>query len=138
VKRLSLLTLFSLLQQAATPLLKLALAFGFPLKPALASDPSFKLTTSDLPFKLAQGFDSAVKPTHGGSGPSKALQASDPLYDPAEAAEYIRVKESTLSVWRCVGRYGIEYIKVGRLVKYRKSALDAFLQRRTHGGTEGI
>jgi excisionase family DNA binding protein len=59
--------------------------------------------------------------------------ASDPLLKPAEAAEYIGVTENTLSVWRCVGRYDIPYIKVGRLVRYRKSALDAFLQRRTQG-----
>lgn len=60
-------------------------------------------------------------------------QQSDPLFTPAEAAEYIGVTENTLSVWRCVGRYNIPFIKVGRLVKYRKSALDAFLKRRTRG-----
>jgi len=60
-------------------------------------------------------------------------QQSDPLFTPAEAAEYLGVTENTLSVWRCVGRYNIPFIKVGRLVKYRKSALDAFLKRRTRG-----
>jgi excisionase family DNA binding protein len=60
-------------------------------------------------------------------------QQSDPLFKPAEAAQYIGVTENTLSVWRCVGRYDIQFIKVGRLVKYRKSALDAFLERRTRG-----
>ncbi|MBA4143450.1 MAG: helix-turn-helix domain-containing protein [Nitrosospira sp.] len=63
----------------------------------------------------------------------KTTETFDPLYDTAEAAEYIGVKENTLTVWRCVGRYDIEYIKVGRLVRYRKSALDAFLSRRTRG-----
>lgn len=58
---------------------------------------------------------------------------SDPLLNPKEAAEYIGVSVDTLSVWRCVGRYDIPFIKVGRLVKYRKSGLDAFLDRRTHG-----
>jgi excisionase family DNA binding protein len=58
---------------------------------------------------------------------------SDPLFKPAEAAEYICVTENTLSVWRCTGRYNIPFIKVGRLVRYRKSALDAFLARRTRG-----
>lgn len=61
-------------------------------------------------------------------------QSTDPLFTPSEAAEYIGVTENTLSVWRCVGRYDIQFIKVGRLVKYRKSALDAFLERRTRGG----
>lgn len=60
--------------------------------------------------------------------------STDPLFKPTEAAEYIGVTEKTLSVWRCVGRYSIPFIKVGRLVKYRKSALDAFLDRRTHDG----
>lgn len=58
-------------------------------------------------------------------------QSTDPLLTPSEAAAYIGVTENTLSVWRCVGRYNIPFVKVGRLVKYRKSALDAFLDRRT-------
>lgn len=60
--------------------------------------------------------------------------STDPLLAPPEAAAYIGVTENTLNVWRCVGRYAIPYIKCGRLVKYRKSALDAFLERRTIGG----
>lgn len=59
--------------------------------------------------------------------------SADPLLTPPEAAAYIGVTENTLSVWRCVGRYNIPFIKVGRLVKYRKSALDNFLNSRTHG-----
>lgn len=55
----------------------------------------------------------------------------DPLYDTAEAAAYLNLAENTLAVWRCTRRYDIPYIKVGRLVRYRKSALDAFLERRT-------
>lgn len=61
-------------------------------------------------------------------------QSTDPLLTTPEAAAYIGVTKNTLSVWRCVGRYNIQFVKVGRLVKYRKSALDAFLDRRTVGG----
>lgn len=61
-------------------------------------------------------------------------QSLDPLFTPSETAEYIGVTEKTLAVWRCTGRYAIPFIKVGRLVKYRKSALDTFLDSRTHGG----
>jgi excisionase family DNA binding protein len=61
-------------------------------------------------------------------------QSTDPLLTPPEAAAYLGVTQNTLSVWRCVGRYNIQFVKVGRLVKYRKSALDAFLDMRTHGG----
>jgi excisionase family DNA binding protein len=63
-------------------------------------------------------------------------QSTDPLLNPKEAAAYIGVAKNTLNVWRCVGRYAIPYIKSGRLVKYRKSALDDFLERRTIGGEE--
>jgi len=63
-------------------------------------------------------------------------QSNDPLLSPPEAAEFIGVTVRTLSVWRCVGRYNIPFIKVGRLVKYRKSALNDFLERRTIGGEE--
>ncbi len=61
-------------------------------------------------------------------------QTNDPLFTPQETANYIGVTVHTLSVWRCVGRYNIPFVKVGRLVKYRKSALDAFLERQTQGG----
>ncbi len=63
-------------------------------------------------------------------------ELTDPLFNPPGAAQYIGVAEKTLAVWRCTGRYSIPFIKVGRLVKYRKSALDAFLDSRTHGGKE--
>lgn len=139
MKCLYLLTLFSLLQQTANPLFESALAIDLPITPAHASDLSFELTqAADAPFKLAQRFNPPIKRTQASCSPFKSTQGSDPLYDTAEAAEYIGVKENTLTVWRCVGRYDIEYIKVGRLVKYRKSALDAFLERRTRRQREGI
>lgn len=48
-----------------------------------------------------------------------------------QAAAYIGVTPRTLEVWRCTKRHQISFIKVGRLVKYRKSALDAFLDQQT-------
>ncbi|WP_442497656.1 helix-turn-helix domain-containing protein [Methylobacter sp. sgz302048] len=51
-----------------------------------------------------------------------------------EAAEYLGVTYKTLEVWRSTKRYHIPYIKVGRLVRYRKSDLEAFLLSRTQGG----
>ena len=54
-----------------------------------------------------------------------------------EAAYYIGVRRETLDAWRCTGRQQIPHIKVGRLVKYRKSDLDAWLEtRRITGGEE--
>lgn len=51
-----------------------------------------------------------------------------------QAATYIGVKPHTLSVWASSGRYNLPYIKVGSIVYYSKSALDAFLSNRTVGG----
>lgn len=48
-----------------------------------------------------------------------------------EAAAYIGVSPHTLEMWRSNKRYDIPYIKVGHLVKYRRTALDAWLERRT-------
>ena len=48
-----------------------------------------------------------------------------------QAAQYLGVTPRTLAVWACVKRYSLPYVKVGRLVKYRRAELDAFIERRT-------
>lgn len=53
------------------------------------------------------------------------------LMTPAQAAAYMGVEVATLAVWRCTGRYALPYLKVGRLVRYRQSDLDAFLKTRS-------
>ena len=65
---------------------------------------------------------------------SSILKPDDQLLTPENAAAYIGSQPSTMSIWRSTGRYAIPYVKVGRLVRYRKSALDAFLERRTQCG----
>ena len=50
-----------------------------------------------------------------------------------QAADYLGVTPRTLEVWRCTKRHVIAYIKVGRLVKYRRSELDAWLVAKTIG-----
>jgi excisionase family DNA binding protein len=44
-----------------------------------------------------------------------------------EAADYLGISKQTLAIWNCTGRYRIPFVKIGRLVKYRKSDLDAFI-----------
>ena len=58
-------------------------------------------------------------------------QSTDPLFTPPEAAAYIGVTENTLSVWRCVGRYEIPFVKIGRLVRYKRSDIEAWIESRT-------
>lgn len=60
----------------------------------------------------------------------------DPLRTPEDAAAFLGVTCHTLAVWRCTGRYSLPYVKIGRRVRYRQSALDAFIERRTVGDGE--
>lgn len=52
-----------------------------------------------------------------------------------QAAGYLGVAPQTLAIWAMSGRYGLRFIKVGRLCKYRKSDLDKWLASRTVGST---
>jgi predicted DNA-binding transcriptional regulator AlpA len=47
-----------------------------------------------------------------------------------DVAELIDVHQFTLSVWRRNGQ-GPEYIKIGKNVRYRRSAIDEWLEDRT-------
>lgn len=58
------------------------------------------------------------------------LISANDLLDEREAAKYIGVGEGTLPVWRCTNRYNLPYLKIGRLVRYRKSDLDLWLDSR--------
>ena len=55
---------------------------------------------------------------------------NDPLMRSDAVAEYLGVQIPALEKWRQLG-VGPDYIKVGRLVRYKKSALDAWLTERT-------
>ena len=58
------------------------------------------------------------------------------ILDTNGAAEYLGFQPQTLAIWRTTGRYGLPFLKLGRLVRYRKSDLDKWLasRRRTHTG----
>ncbi len=61
------------------------------------------------------------------------LKNREKLLSNKEASAYIGVLPGTLESWRYSKRYPIPFIKVGRLVKYRQSDLDIFLDQRTVG-----
>lgn len=48
-----------------------------------------------------------------------------------EAAHYLGVAEATLASWKSQGRYGLPVVMVGRLPRYRRDDLDAWLASRT-------
>lgn len=53
------------------------------------------------------------------------------LLTPEDVAGWLGVTPHTLAVWRCSKRAGLAYIKVGGLVRYRSSDVEAFIQRQT-------
>ena len=59
------------------------------------------------------------------------VQVHSDLLTRRQAASYLGVTERTLAVWKCTRRYDLPCVKIGRLVKYRKADLDAFISRNT-------
>jgi|SRR5215469_8781894 len=52
------------------------------------------------------------------------------LLNYAEAADFLGVARATLEVWVSTGRYSVPHLKVGRLVKFRRTALAQWLKSR--------
>ena len=51
-----------------------------------------------------------------------------------EAADFLQISEQTLRIQRIKGG-GAKYVKVGRLVRYRQSDLETYLNARTFENT---
>ena len=56
------------------------------------------------------------------------------LLKTGQVAELLQVKETTLEQWRWKGQ-GPVFIKVGRLVRYRRDDVEAFTASREFGST---
>lgn len=59
------------------------------------------------------------------------MSTDNQLRNEKESAQFLGLKPGTLQVWRSTKRYPLAYVKVGRLVRYRQSDLEAFLIGRT-------
>ena len=59
------------------------------------------------------------------------IDAGRDLLDEKAAAQFLDNSPGTLSVWRSTGRYNLPFIKIGRNVRYRRSDLLAWLEKRT-------
>ena len=55
------------------------------------------------------------------------------LLSRVQAAHYLGVSPRTLAVWKSTGRYCLPVCKIGRLAKYRRSDLDAFIAKNLVG-----
>lgn len=59
------------------------------------------------------------------------------LLNSEEASKFLRVNKNTLSVWRCVKRYDLPYVRIGAKIFYKITDLEKFIESRTvHGGKE--
>ncbi len=65
-----------------------------------------------------------------------AMQAHEPLLNEDEAAQILTVEPQTLADWRSTGRYNLPFIRMGRLIRYRRADLDAWLESRVVGGKQ--
>lgn len=62
---------------------------------------------------------------------------NDPLLTTEQAANYLDVRPQTLVLWRQNDTHpDLLYIKIGRNVRYRQSALDKWLESRTVGNIQ--
>lgn len=50
-----------------------------------------------------------------------------------EASEMLGLQPNTLNVWRATNRYHLPFVKVGRLVRYRLSDINDFIENRLVG-----
>ena len=61
---------------------------------------------------------------------SKSINLNPELLTQVEAAAFLGLEAKTLAVWRSTKRYPLSYVKVGRLIRYYKADLIAFLESR--------
>ncbi len=66
------------------------------------------------------------------SPPSADMQSinPDPLFDTAQAASYLHSSEPSLERFRRIG-VGPKFVKMGGIVRYRRSDLDAYIDECT-------
>ena len=56
------------------------------------------------------------------------------LIDDIATGKILGIETSTLAVWRSTKRYAFPYVKVGRLIRYRESDVEAFIESRVQNG----
>ena len=58
------------------------------------------------------------------------------LINENNAAKILGIAPATLAVWRCTKRYKLPYVKVGRLIRYKESDVEAFIESRVKNAAE--
>jgi predicted site-specific integrase-resolvase len=52
-----------------------------------------------------------------------------------ETADILEVKQQTLAVWACNGRYDLKFVKIGKRVLYKSEDIKEFIERNTKTST---
>jgi hypothetical protein len=55
------------------------------------------------------------------------------LLTPRQAAAILNVPVQTLAIWRCRKRVGLNWVKIGRHIRYRLADLIRFIDENAHG-----
>ncbi|MFA7281083.1 MAG: helix-turn-helix domain-containing protein [Sterolibacterium sp.] len=63
--------------------------------------------------------------------PEDSILRDDHLFSRKEAARYLGISPKTLAAWASTGRFKIAIVRIGRLIKHRRSVLDEFISERT-------
>ena len=58
-------------------------------------------------------------------------QKHDPLLDETETSAMLGNSVGTLRNWRCSGLDGPDFVKIGRLVRYRLSDIERYIESKT-------
>ncbi|MGD0463965.1 MAG: helix-turn-helix domain-containing protein [Tepidisphaeraceae bacterium] len=58
-----------------------------------------------------------------------AITSDTELRTPAEVAALLRVNVQTLALWRCTGRSGLRFIRIGKSIRYRRADVMAYLEK---------
>jgi hypothetical protein len=59
------------------------------------------------------------------------ISGHEPLMTEKEMADYLRIKRRQLFSWRADGL--VPFMRIGRAIRYRRSAVDAALQQMSQG-----
>jgi len=60
----------------------------------------------------------------------QTISVKPKLLTTEEAAEFLGVSAGTLAVWRCLARYRLPFVKIGRNVRYDQDDLQSWLVSR--------
>jgi excisionase family DNA binding protein len=58
------------------------------------------------------------------------IKSSSRFLTTQEAAEFLGVSAGTLAVWRCVSRYPLPFVRIGRNVRYQEADLVSWVESR--------